>query len=148
MLDTRGFEPTIFLLLVKNVFVFFQVLYLMSFALELWWIVEAEGKKGVKLCCDSRFQHAFTTCCCVFRVITLVWANQGNYLKTQTHAVNACWKRLSQHSFMGHSNNIRDTWEGGRDSVNRIVTWQYKDIIMWYLSFKSNSFIEGWIWMS
>jgi len=30
-----------------------------------------------KLRCDERFTHAFTACGCVFKVITLVWANQG-----------------------------------------------------------------------
>jgi len=68
---------------------------------------------SLKLRCDSRFQRAFTACSCVFKVITFVWANQGNYfenatwfeptkvisLKTQLHAVNARWKRLSQRSF-------------------------------------------------
>jgi len=34
---------------------------------------------NLKLSCDSRFQRAFTACVCVFKVITLVWANQGNY---------------------------------------------------------------------
>ncbi len=41
-----------------------------------------------KLSCDIRFQCAFTACCCVFKVITLVWANQGNYFEN----VNACSK--------------------------------------------------------
>jgi len=63
------------------------------------------GKKNVKLRCDERFTHAFTACGCVFKEITLVGSNQGNYfenatrwlaqtkvitLKTQLHAVNAC----------------------------------------------------------
>jgi len=48
-----------------------------------WWL---------KLSCDSRFQREFTECCWVFKVITLVWANQGNYFEN----ANARWKRLSQ----------------------------------------------------
>jgi len=43
--------------------------------------------------CDNRFQHAFTAWSCVFKVITLVSANQVYYF------VNACWKRLSQLRF-------------------------------------------------
>jgi len=43
----------------------------------------------IKLSCDSRFQRAFTPCSCVFKVITLVWANQGNYFENAT----ACSKR-------------------------------------------------------
>jgi hypothetical protein len=43
----------------------------------------------VKLRCDSRFQRAFTACSCVFKVINLVWANQGNYFENAT----ACSKR-------------------------------------------------------
>jgi hypothetical protein len=43
----------------------------------------------LKLSCDSRFQRAFTACCFVFKVITLAWANQGNYFEN----ANACSKR-------------------------------------------------------
>jgi len=43
-----------------------------------------------KFRCDSRFQHAFTACHCVFKVITLVSAKQGNYFEN----ANACSKRL------------------------------------------------------
>jgi len=42
-----------------------------------------------KLRCDTRFQRAFTTCSCVFKVITLVWANKCNYFENAT----ACSKR-------------------------------------------------------
>jgi len=31
--------------------------------------------------CDERFTHAFTACGCVFKVITLVGSNQGNYFE-------------------------------------------------------------------
>jgi hypothetical protein len=34
--------------------------------------------------CDTRFQRAFTACCCVFKEITLVWVNQRNYLENAT----------------------------------------------------------------
>jgi len=43
----------------------------------------------IKLCCDSRFQRAFTACSCVFKVITLIGSNQGNYIENAT----ACSKR-------------------------------------------------------
>jgi len=43
----------------------------------------------LKLSCDSRFQRAFTACVCVFILVTLVWANQGNYIEN----ANACSKR-------------------------------------------------------
>jgi len=43
----------------------------------------------LKLSCDSRFQHAFTACVCVFKVITLVGSNQRNYLENAT----TCSKR-------------------------------------------------------
>ncbi len=50
---------------------------------------------------DTRFQHAFTACSCVFKVLTLVWANQRNFFENaQLHSINARWKRLSQLSFM------------------------------------------------
>ncbi len=53
----------------------------------------------LKLRRDTRFQHAFTACGCVFKEITLVWANKVITWKMQLHAVNACWKWLSQLSF-------------------------------------------------
>jgi len=63
----------------------------------------------IKLSCDSRFQRAFTACSCVFKVITLVWANQGISLKTQPHAVNACVKRSSQRIFIQYRRNRPST---------------------------------------
>jgi len=48
-----------------------------------------KGWNFFKLSCDSRFQRAFTACVCVFKVITLVWANQGNFFKNET----TCSKR-------------------------------------------------------
>jgi len=44
----------------------------------------------LKLSCDNRFQCAFTVCYCVFNVITLVSANQGNYFENAT----ACSKHI------------------------------------------------------
>ncbi len=54
---------------------------------------ERKTTNTLKLSCDSRFQRAFNACSCAFKVITLVWDNQGNYFE------NARWKRLSQRSF-------------------------------------------------
>ena len=42
-----------------------------------------------KLRCDTRFQREFTASGCVFKVITLVGANNVINLKMQPHAVNA-----------------------------------------------------------
>jgi hypothetical protein len=44
---------------------------------------------NLKLRCDERFTHAFTACNCVFKEITLVGSNQGNYFENAT----ACSKR-------------------------------------------------------
>ncbi len=44
----------------------------------------------IKLSCDSRFQRAFTACSCVFKVITLVWANQRKFIENAT----TCSKRM------------------------------------------------------
>ncbi len=44
----------------------------------------------LKLSCDSRFQQAITACSCVFKVITLVWANQRNFFENAT----TCSKRM------------------------------------------------------
>jgi len=43
----------------------------------------------LKLRCDECFTHAFTACGCVFKEITLVGSNQGNYFENAT----ACRKR-------------------------------------------------------
>jgi hypothetical protein len=45
--------------------------------------------KALKLRCRSRFQHLFTVCICVFKVITLVGSNQHNYFENAI----ACSKR-------------------------------------------------------
>jgi hypothetical protein len=45
--------------------------------------------------CDERFMHAFTACGCVFKEITLVGSNQGNYFENAT----ACSKRMRKTTF-------------------------------------------------
>jgi len=45
---------------------------------------------SLKLRCDERFMHAFTACGSVFKEITLVGSNQGNYFENAT----ACSKRM------------------------------------------------------
>jgi len=44
---------------------------------------------NLKVRCDERFTHALTACGCVFKEITLVGSNQGNYFENAT----ACCKR-------------------------------------------------------
>jgi len=39
---------------------------------------------SIKQRCDERFTHAFTACGCVFKEITLVGSNQGNYFENAT----------------------------------------------------------------
>jgi len=43
----------------------------------------------LKLRCDTHFQHTFTACGCIFKVINLVWANQRNYFENEPHEVKA-----------------------------------------------------------
>ncbi len=38
----------------------------------------------IKFLCDERFTHAFNACGCVFKEITLVGSNQGNYFENAT----------------------------------------------------------------
>jgi len=47
------------------------------------------ARLSLKLHCDSRFQRVFTACICVFKVITLIGSNQGNYFENAI----ACSKR-------------------------------------------------------
>ncbi len=46
-------------------------------------------KSYIGLRCEERFMHAFTACGSVFKVITLVGSNQGNYFENAT----TCSKR-------------------------------------------------------
>ncbi len=66
----------------------------------------------------SIFRHAFTACGCVFKVITLAWANQWIYLtlKTQPHAVNASWNQVSQRNLR----EKRESISGIKSSFKRI----------------------------
>ncbi len=48
------------------------------------------GLQTLKLCCDTRFQHAFSACGCVFKVNILVSANQRNFFENAT----TCSKRM------------------------------------------------------
>jgi len=43
-----------------------------------------EERYKLKLCCNMRFQHVFTACGCVFKVITLFLSSQSNYFKNAT----------------------------------------------------------------
>jgi len=38
----------------------------------------------LKLRCDERFTHAFSACGCIFKEITFVGSNQGNYFENAT----------------------------------------------------------------
>ncbi len=51
--------------------------------------VTMSTKFSSKLRCNERFTHAFTACVCVFKEISLVGSNQGNYFENE----NACSKR-------------------------------------------------------
>ncbi len=46
----------------------------------------------LKLSCDSRFQRTFTACSCVFKAITLVGSNQGNYFENTTACIKCTLK--------------------------------------------------------
>jgi len=63
---------------------------------DIWWNFTEPPQEchvlfewALKLRCDERFTHAFTACSCVFKEITLVVSNQGNYFEYE----NACSKR-------------------------------------------------------
>ncbi len=50
-------------------------------------------QKLLKLHCDTRFQRAFTSCSCVFKVITLVEANQRNFFESTRECRKCLLKR-------------------------------------------------------
>ena len=68
------------------------------------WLVDTQvlhWRKSIKAHCHTRFQRAFTACCCIFQDITLASSQTNKInLKTQMHAVNERWKRVSQLSFI------------------------------------------------
>jgi len=47
-------------------------------------LIVCREKKTLKLCFNTRFQRAFTACSCVFKEITFVGSNQGNYFENVT----------------------------------------------------------------
>jgi len=98
-----------------------------------------------KLSCDSRFQLAFTACSCVFKEITLVGSNHGNYFKTQLHAVNARWKRVSQRSFQRLT--FFETFFVDLNALD--CNWKNHYFLNFYWN-KNNLdriwFIEKWFW--
>ncbi len=64
---------------------------------------------SLKLSCDSRFQRAFTACVFVFEVITLVWANQGNFFENAT----ACSKRMRKTLVATQLKRLNQFHDGG-----------------------------------
>ncbi len=58
----------------------------------------------------AALRRAFNACVyCMwlrFQSNYFVWTSQSNYFENATAAVNARWKRLSQCTFKGHSNNL------------------------------------------
>ncbi len=71
----------------ENVLGFKQ--HLMACKLKFLRDAPYSSKNSFKLSCDRRFQRAFTTCVCIFKVITLVVSNQRYYFEN----ANACSKR-------------------------------------------------------
>jgi len=63
---------------------------------------------SLKLSCDSRFQRAFTACSCVFKLITLVGSNQGNFFENATTCRKRMLKtRVATQLKVAPSNNIK-----------------------------------------
>jgi hypothetical protein len=71
----------------QNFFIFFSIIstFFLSFLISTALQRKCEN---IKLRCGSRFQRVLTACC-VFKVITLIGSNQGNYFENAT----ACSKR-------------------------------------------------------
>ncbi len=63
-------------------------------------VYDVNCERTLKLRCDSRFQHAFTACSCVFKEITLVRANQRNFFENATACSKRTLKRVSQRSLI------------------------------------------------
>ncbi len=70
---------------------------------HLNWQTVLETK--LKLRCDSRFQRALTACSCVFKVITLIGSNQGNFFENAT----TCRKRVRKVCFVVRNITVTDS---------------------------------------
>ncbi len=82
----------------------YAVLYYSGGEDDHWGSISSSvSKEAFKLSFNSRSQRAFAACVCVLKY--LPWLAQASVitLKTQQHAVNTRWKRLSQLSFYERS---------------------------------------------
>ena len=53
--------------------------------------------------CHMRFQHAFTACFCVFKVVTLIGSNHHNFCQNATACSTRMLQRVSQLCFSIHA---------------------------------------------
>ncbi len=75
--------------------------------------------RGFKLRCDERFTHTFTACGCVFKEITLVGSNQGNFFENATACSKCMLKTTVTLLALLAIQIICDTLERGRE-VNKV----------------------------
>jgi len=68
------------------------------------------ARKTFKLSCDRRFQRAFTAGSCVFKVITLVWANQRNFFENATTWSKRMHKTLVATQLYFHQQKKKLIW--------------------------------------
>ncbi len=88
-----------------------------------------------KLRCDERFTHAFTACCCVYKEITLVGSNQGNYFENATAcskrtlkttvATQLQWQTISTHSGVNFINVLRANYSYERCFGSLFSSYMY-----------------------
>jgi len=67
-------------------------------------------RTNLKLRCDERFTHAFTACGCVFKEITLVGSNQGNYFENATLKTTVATQLKAQVNFSGPKLYLKKSW--------------------------------------
>ena len=81
----------------------------------------------VKVRCHTRFQRAFTACCCVFKEITMVGSNQSNYFENskRTLKTRVATRLKLQSSFLDISDPQMyiDTYSLYKNSSLMPVAW-------------------------
>jgi len=93
---------------------------------KMTWMA-SKCKISFKLRCDGRFQRAFIACCCIFKVITLVWANQDNFFENaNTYSKRTLKTTVATQLYFTYTNNYTYT-----NTITDTDTYGQFLIILW-----------------
>ncbi len=98
-----------------------------------------------KLSCESRFQGAFTACCCVFKVITLGCPNQSNYFK---NATAACSKSTLKTTVVTRLKSVVKIDPGCCPDIPDNISWDFNYVFFTRIHFKEKFEVEKRIYIT